>query len=254
LVASLAELGAFAEGIARYEEEVRIAESVNQPHSVVQASFAVGFLSLRKGDLHQAIAALESGLEFCQAWNIGGWCDNFAAHLGYAYTLSGRVTEAVPVLEQAVLWWQPGAPYGMGALWMAYLGEAYLLAGRRDEAMQLVGRALLTPSSEHYARGQQAWVLRLLGDIHAHSALLEVEPAEAAYCKALAFAEELGMRPLQAHCHHGLGALYATAGQREQARAALATAMALYRAMDMTFWLPQAEATLAVVNCNDSCS
>jgi hypothetical protein len=30
----------------------------------------------------------------------------------------------------------------------------------------------------------------------------------------------------------------------QQARAALATAIALYRAMDMTFWLPQAEATL----------
>ena len=53
------------------------------------------------------------------------------------------------------------------------------------------------------------------------------------------------MRPLQAHCHLGLGTLYARTGQREQARAALDTAIALYRAMEMTFWLPQAEATLA---------
>ena len=55
------------------------------------------------------------------------------------------------------------------------------------------------------------------------------------------------MRPLQAHCHHGLGTLYATVGQREQARAALTTAIEMYRAMDMTFWLPQAEAALAQV-------
>ena len=55
------------------------------------------------------------------------------------------------------------------------------------------------------------------------------------------------MRPLQAHCHLGLGTLYATTGRREPARAALTAAMALYRAMDMTFWLPQAEATLAQV-------
>ena len=41
------------------------------------------------------------------------------------------------------------------------------------------------------------------------------------------------MRPLQAHCHLGLGTLYAT--------------IALYRAMAMTFWLPQAEAALAQV-------
>ena len=55
------------------------------------------------------------------------------------------------------------------------------------------------------------------------------------------------MRPLQAHCHHGLGTLYAATGQREQARTELAAAITLYRAMDMTFWLPQAEAALAQV-------
>ena len=69
--------------------------------------------------------------------------------------------------------------------------------------------------------------------------------AEAHYQQALALAEELGMRPLQAHCHRGLGTLYAKTGQWEQARAALSTAIALYRAMEMTFWLPQAEAILA---------
>ena len=72
-------------------------------------------------------------------------------------------------------------------------------------------------------------------------------PPSAAYRQALAQAEELGMCPLQAHSHHGLGPLYATAGQRAQARAALSTAIELYRAMDMTFWLPQTEAALARV-------
>jgi hypothetical protein len=55
------------------------------------------------------------------------------------------------------------------------------------------------------------------------------------------------MRPLQAHCHHGIGRLYATVGEQAQARAALTTAIEMYRAMDMTFWLPQAEAALAQV-------
>jgi hypothetical protein len=71
--------------------------------------------------------------------------------------------------------------------------------------------------------------------------------AEAYYRQALALAEELGMRPLQAHCHRGLGTLYGQTGRADQARAALATALDLYRAMDMTFWLPQAEAALAQV-------
>jgi len=55
------------------------------------------------------------------------------------------------------------------------------------------------------------------------------------------------MRPLVAHCHLGLGTLYARTGRPEPARAALTTAIDLYRAMDMTFWLPQAEAALAQV-------
>ena len=44
-----------------------------------------------------------------------------------------------------------------------------------------------------------------------------------------------------------LGLLYCQSGRGEQARAALSAAIELYRAMDMTFWLPQAEATLAQV-------
>jgi hypothetical protein len=44
-----------------------------------------------------------------------------------------------------------------------------------------------------------------------------------------------------------LGTLYHKTGRPQQARAELSTAIALYRAMDMTFWLPQAEAALAQV-------
>jgi hypothetical protein len=47
--------------------------------------------------------------------------------------------------------------------------------------------------------------------------------------------------------HSRLGTLYAKTGQREQARTELSTAIDLYHAMEMTFWLPQAEAALAQV-------
>jgi tetratricopeptide (TPR) repeat protein len=73
------------------------------------------------------------------------------------------------------------------------------------------------------------------------------ESAEAHYQQALALAEALGMRPLQAHCHRDLGTLYAMTGPQERARAELSTAIDLYRAMEMTFWLPQAEAALVQV-------
>ena len=92
-----------------------------------------------------------------------------------------------------------------------------------------------------------ALALYQLGAVHVHASPPDVQQAEARYREALTLAEALGMRPLQAHCHRGFGTLYAKTGRQEQARAALATAIELYRAMEMTFWLPQAEAALAQV-------
>ena len=50
-----------------------------------------------------------------------------------------------------------------------------------------------------------------------------------------------------AHCHCGFGILYAKLGRQEQAHADLSTAIDLFRAMDMTFWLPQTEVALTQV-------
>ena len=86
---------------------------------------------------------------------------------------------------------------------------------------------------------------QLQGEVTAHREPPEAEQVETHYRQALALTEELGMRPLQAYCHLGLGSLYGKMGRREQARAHLSTTIELYRAMDMTFWLPQAEAALA---------
>jgi hypothetical protein len=67
------------------------------------------------------------------------------------------------------------------------------------------------------------------------------EHAEAHYRDALAIAQELGMRPLVAHCHLGLGKLYRRAGTREQAQGHLSVAVTVYREMDMTYRLNQSE-------------
>ena len=231
LARCLAELGAFPEGIAHAEEAVRIAEAVDHPNSLIHAYLGVGFLSLRQRDLSRAIPVLERGLDLCRVFNILLWFPETAAALGCAYACAGRVAEALPLLEQAE---QRGAAMGtMGgqSLRVGYVSEAYLLAGRMQEAVQLAGRAL-DLARAHKERGHEAWALRLLGEIAAHQAPPEIEPAAHHYRQALALAEELGMRPLVAHCHLGLGTLYARTGQREQARAELSTAIAMYRAMD----------------------
>src|SRR5207342_144487 len=106
-----------------------------------------------------------------------------------------------------------------------------------DEASTQAQRALEF-SRAHQERGHEAYALRLLGDIAARREPTERASAETYYQQALALAEELGMRPLVAHCHHALGRLYGQTGRAEQARAALTTAIDLYRTMDMTLWLP----------------
>jgi tetratricopeptide (TPR) repeat protein len=120
------------------------------------------------------------------------------------------------------------------------------LAGRLGDAVPLAQHAL-DLSRDHKERGNEASALQLLGEIAAHRDPPEVEQAEDQYRQALALAEELGMRPLVAHCHRGLGTLYTKSGQREEARTELATAIEMYRAIDMTFWLPETEAALAQV-------
>jgi len=64
----------------------------------------------------------------------------------------------------------------------------------------------------------------------------------------LVWATELGMRPLVAHCHLGLGKLYRWTRQQAQAREHLETATTMYREMEMGFWLEQAEAEAKAVN------
>jgi hypothetical protein len=83
-------------------------------------------------------------------------------------------------------------------------------------------------------------MLHLLGEIVARRDPSE-ERAEHSYHEALALATELGMRPLQAHCHLGLSKLCTRSGQQEQAGAHVSAAIDLYRAMEMTFWLSRVE-------------
>src|SRR5215475_7153928 len=174
------------------------------------------------------------------------WFPWIAAPLGAAYTLARRVADAVPLGTRALEQTMATETAGLQAPCSLPLGEAQLLAGRLEEAHALTERALAL-TREHQERGNEAYALRLLGDIAARREPLESDQAGEYYRQALALAEELGMRPLQAHCHRGLGTLYAATGQQEQARAEFSTAIEMYRAMEMTFWLPETEAALAQV-------
>jgi class 3 adenylate cyclase/tetratricopeptide (TPR) repeat protein len=245
LVAILGTLGAFAEGRRHGEEALRLATLAGQGDVPIMVHSQLGYMYLSKGELEHAIRLLEQSLVLCRASGDRNILRTTAASLGYAAALQGRLVEGRALLEEAI-----GIALRTGARqrprWVAWLSEVCRLTGHPEEAWQHAHQAL-DLARQQKERGEEAFALHQLGVVQAGAAPPEAAQAEAYYHQALALAEELGMRPLMAHCHLGLGRLYGQTGRGEQARAALGTAIDLYRAMDMTFWLPQAEAALAQV-------
>jgi tetratricopeptide (TPR) repeat protein len=238
----LAQLGRFQEAVARAEQALHLAESMDQPYSLVMGHRAMGSVNLMKGKLQTAIPSLERALDICQTAKLSLVFDGTASALGYAYAVAGRLADGISLLDQAV---QHPAATGTThhALFMSRLGEAYLMAGRVEEAGAVAERALAL-SRECSEHGHEAWVLRLLGEITVRRDPLNAEAAEQHYHKALALASERGMRPLVAHCHFGLGTLYRRTGKQQQARDHVTTAATLYREMDMRFYFERGEAEL----------
>jgi tetratricopeptide (TPR) repeat protein len=246
LTLTLSALGAFAEGRRHGEKALSLATREGRGAALLLAHHCLGHLYLAHGDLEHAIRVLEQGLALCRAAGSQINSRVSAAGLGCAYMLQGRLAEGRALLEEASsITLRTGSLAGH-ALGLAWLSEVCRRMGHRDEARQHARQALHL-ARQQKARGYEAGALHQLGVIQAHTDPPEAAQAEAHYQLALALAEELGMRPLVAHCHRGLGTLYAATGQREQARAELTTAIALYRDMEMTFWLPQAESALAQV-------
>jgi class 3 adenylate cyclase/tetratricopeptide (TPR) repeat protein len=242
LALGLANLGHFTQAAVHGEEAIRIAESTAHPHSVIEARAALGRVHLAKGEFERAIALFETGLAPSRAWNI--WDSSVLSGLGYAYALAGRVDEALPLLEEAVERGHSIDALGIGhAVRLSRLGEAYVLAGRLDEARERTREALDLARTQK-ERANEAYALRVLGDIASRGDLSESEAAQRCLREALTLAAELGMRPLVAHCQVGLGRLYQRTAKREQAREHFTAATTMYREMDMKFWLEHAETAL----------
>ena len=241
-----AQLGEFTEAMTVGEQGLRIAETVDHQYSRALAYLGLGVLHLVKGDAPRAIAVLERGFQLCEALTLAVWLPEIASFLGAAYVLHGRAVEALPLLERAVELTSSRGDKRGHSLRIVNLSEGYVMAGRVDEAIRLAERALQL-SRDCKERGNEAWTLRLLGEIASHRQPRAAETAGEHYGQALALAEALGMRPLVAHCHLGLGTLYRRTGKRHEAQEHLTTATTMYREMDMRFYLEQAETERAAL-------
>jgi len=243
LARALGELGRFTEAFGRLREAMHIAEEAGHVQSLLYPLVGLGTLMLDLGDFAGALAPLERGLELCRTRENPWLLHDFAWALGAAYHGTGRRVEGVALMEDAARAFaartvvpSAGWPGRVGAL-----GEAYLVAGRLADATRIAQDGLAA-ARQREERGVEGHVLRFLGDIAAHPDRFEVDTAEAHYRQALALAETLGLRPLIAHCHLGLGKFYRLTDGRERAREHLTAAATMYREMGMRFWLEKAEA------------
>jgi class 3 adenylate cyclase/tetratricopeptide (TPR) repeat protein len=235
----LADLGEFGEAIAAGEEGLRIADSAGHAYSEVWARFGLGYAHLRQGNFAAASRVLEPGLASCRGMEIRVALPFVAACLGCAYLWSGRAAPAVQLLEEADNAFTTTRMLGFRSLFLPFLGEAYLILGRNAEAREQAEQAVALARS-HPMRGWEAWGLKALGDIQAYKPA-GVEQAADTYQHTLAFATDLGLRPLVAHCHFGLGKVYGQTSRRKEAREHFTSATTMYGEMDMQFWLERAE-------------
>jgi class 3 adenylate cyclase/tetratricopeptide (TPR) repeat protein len=240
LARTLAERGVFDEGDVHGQEAIRIADALGGPYSIVWACLGLAYLNSVRGELSQAARLLEPLVVQCRDWNITILTPVVMASLGHVYARSGRVAEGVSWLQQALTAYESAGIGYFHSLSVVQLGEAYLLADQVEDARACADRAVML-ARQRGERGHEAWALRLLGEMASHHHRPDVATAEAHYGAALALASELGMRPLLAHCHLGLGKLSGRTGDGGKAQEHLTTAATMYREMDMGFWLTQAE-------------
>jgi PAS domain S-box-containing protein len=253
LIRSLAQIGAF-DTTSRYgEEAIQTATDRAHPLSVVFAYYAVGATALLRGEFNRAIAALEHALEVCQAAEIPVQRPLVVCALSAAYAFVDRIDEAILLLESttgvadAMNRVQNGRlPLGksMGMVWEV---ETYRLGGKCSEATTLAHR-FLKISIESKDKGSEAWIRCLIGDLLTSTDTSTSMESEASYRHALSIALELGMRPLQARCHLGLGQFYACSGNITAAQSEFRSASALYHDISMPYWAQKSDRSLASTN------
>ncbi len=236
---TLAELGEFDAAAISLDRAQRAGEAIGPGYAQTIARTMAGLAWLHRGQLERALPALQGSLDACREKSFDVWRPIPSSLLGLTLVLLGRVEEGLPLLEDGVSLCEELGVRAYLALWTAHLGEGLAAAGQLDRARTVAQRAL-DLSLSHKERGHQAWVLRLLGEVAALAEPPAVGEAGVYFGKALALAEELEMRPLQARVHLGLGRLLRLTGDRDRAEDHLATALGLLHEMDMRFWLSRA--------------
>jgi len=245
LLPSLAHLGRFDETARDEVEAIRLAEPTQHAYTIGETYQAAGFVRLIRGDWTGAHALLEHANAVLRTGNVLLPLPTGLAAAAWALAQLGEEGDALERVREAEQLLENHAARGLLILrrWTyRLLARACVKLGRLDDALRLGNRAVESVPPQ---TGLAAHTFHLLGDIATHPDRFDAESGESHYLEALALAKPRRMRPLAARCHLGLGTLYQKVGRHEEAGAALSHCVQMFRDMDMTFWLSQAEAELA---------
>jgi class 3 adenylate cyclase/tetratricopeptide (TPR) repeat protein len=243
LIWCLAELGEFKTGAARSRGVLEAARESKDPYTMITANYCTGRHELIRGELSEAIPRLEQAFELARVYEYPVWFPGTGSALGYAYFLVGRRAEGQALMEQAVERAGVLAQTFAHALRLVFLADALRELGRRDAARERAVEALEVART-HQEAGSVAYALHTLGNVYAED---DGERARSCFDEAAEMAARLGMRPLVAHCHVGLGELFRRRGDVSAAGERFRSAVALYRDLDMASWCRRAESALSSV-------
>jgi DNA-binding NtrC family response regulator/tetratricopeptide (TPR) repeat protein len=246
LVEALSAVGRFAEAQRFLEESTALAETGNHPHTLFWAHRAVGLHHLERGEIEPAARALERAHALSRTRDMPTYVPRISSELGLAWALAGRVADALPMLTGAVAAARTRKQAATYAKALLLLGHVYVFAERFNEAADAAQQALELFRWQR-ERGNEASALKLLGDIDAARTPPDLAAAGEHYESARRLAAELGMRPLTARCHLGLGRVFRDRGDRARAVQAFQTAGAHFSEMGMRADLGVSEAELRAI-------
>jgi class 3 adenylate cyclase/tetratricopeptide (TPR) repeat protein len=205
LADALLELGEIDEAAAIAEEGGRRADAADHAYSRAQINHIRSRIRLAQGRPAEAILLLQDAWQVSIDLELIQMYPMLAARWGEAYLAAGDFPAALDIVSLPEKL-DPLAQnmFGWGLLFVAQ-GRALLAVGRHGEARAAAERALRL-AEQRGERAQQAYALKLLGEISA-SADGDSAEAEGYLKRAITLAEECGMTPLKKACATALAAI-----------------------------------------------
>jgi predicted ATPase/class 3 adenylate cyclase len=243
LAFALADLGEFDAAETWADRARAEAEARRHPYSEAIALTLAGQVNVLRGQLERAVDPLARALSVCRDAHLTVWQAIPAALLGQCMVTLDRKEDGLALLEESIRLSDAVGIKAYLSRWTMLLGEGFLATGDVSRAGEIAERALALART-HAERGHEAAALRLLGDVAAAQRPPRLAAATERYTAAIALCEQLGLRPLLARAHLGLGQLHRRGGHVQAAEAHLATAVVLFSDLGMRTWLDRSEPEL----------